>query len=82
MDGWMLIQARSQVSRFGGAQYIFGEHDFGFYYMFKTNFSGHNKIWGGTKKFGAPLPSNEPLWLRACAHYRDTIVVSSSRHHC
>jgi len=20
--------------------------------MFKTNFSGHNKIWGGTKRFG------------------------------
>jgi len=52
-------QARSQVSRFGGAQYIFRGHDFCFYYMFKTNFSGRNKIWGTQKKF------NAPPWLRA-----------------
>jgi len=24
--------------------------------MFKANFSGHNKIWGGIKKFGAIVP--------------------------
>jgi len=29
--------------------------------MFKTNFSGRNKIWGGTKKFRGALPPNAPL---------------------
>jgi len=42
-------QARRQVSRFGGA-YILGGDDFCFYYMFKTTFSGRNKIWGDTKE--------------------------------
>ena len=40
----MFDQARSQVSIFGGAQYIF--EGARFYYMLKTNFSGRNKIWG------------------------------------
>ena len=35
-DGWM--QARSQVLRFGGAQYIFKRAIFLFYCMFKTNY--------------------------------------------
>jgi len=26
--------------------------------MFKTNFSGHNTMWGGTKIFGGLLPPN------------------------
>jgi len=37
-------QALSQVLRFAG-KYVAGEGRFFFYYMFKTNFSGHNKIW-------------------------------------
>jgi len=44
------LQARNQFSRFGGVQYIFRGNNFCFYYMFKTNFSGHNKIWAGTKE--------------------------------
>jgi len=32
--------------------------------MFETNLSGHNKIWGGPKNFGA-LPPIALLWLRA-----------------
>jgi len=28
--------------------------------MFKTNFSGSNKIWGAQKKFGRPLAPNAP----------------------
>jgi len=48
------LQARSQVLRFGG-KYIFRREYFCFYYMFKTNFSGHNKIREGHKKIlGGP----------------------------
>jgi len=40
-----LTQACNQVLRFGGEEYIFRGEYFCFYYMFKTKFSGHNKIW-------------------------------------
>ena len=49
MSLWSARQARSKVSLFGGAQYIFRGQDFCFYYMLKTKFSGRNKIYGGTK---------------------------------
>jgi len=39
-------QARSQGLRFEGTKYILMGKDFCFYYMFKTIFSEHNKIWG------------------------------------
>jgi len=39
--------ARSQVFRFL-AEKILGRQDFCFYFMFKTIFSGHNTICGGT----------------------------------
>jgi len=52
-------QARRQVSIFGGAQYIFRGQDFCFYCVFKTFFSGCNKMWGA-------LPPHAPPWLRAC----------------
>jgi len=39
-------QACSQVSRFGGVEYIVGGQDFCFYYMFEKNFSRGNKTWG------------------------------------
>jgi len=59
-------QARSQVSRFGGAQYIFRGKNPCFYCMFKSNFSGRNKILvGAQKKFGGTAPECPP-WLRAC----------------
>jgi len=32
--------------------------------MFKTNFSGHSKIWGHKKLGGTAL--NARSWLRAC----------------
>jgi len=47
-----------QVSRFGGHNTFLEGQDFGFYSMFKTNFSGRNKIWGA-------LPPNAPPWLRS-----------------
>jgi len=53
-------QASSQVSIFGGAQHIFEGARFLVYYMFKTNFSGRNKIWGGTKEIWGALPPNAP----------------------
>jgi len=35
-----------------GQNTFLGGQDFGFYYMFKTIFSGRNKIWGAQNKFG------------------------------
>jgi len=43
------VQAVSQVSRFGGAKYVFRVARFCFYYTYKTNFSGHNKMWDAQK---------------------------------
>ena len=65
----MRKQVRSQVLRFGWEKYIFRGDDFCFHYMFKTNFSGHNKIWDTHKKFGGTAP-NSPLWLQACVKNR------------
>jgi len=31
-----------------------------FYYMFKTNLSGHNKIWGDTKNLGRSVLDFSP----------------------
>jgi len=45
-----LGQNLSQALGFGRGEYIFMGQDFRFYYMFKTNFSEHNKIWGEQKK--------------------------------
>jgi len=35
-------------------------HDFCFYYIFKTKFSGNKKIWGDTKEIWGALPPNAP----------------------
>ena len=43
---------------FGG--HILGGSDFCFHYMFKTNFSGHNKSWGGRKNWGYTAPECPP----------------------
>jgi len=51
------VHARRQVLKFGVNCILRGEY-LCFYYMFKTNFSGH-KIWE------AMLP-NAHSWLRAC----------------
>jgi len=40
-----LLLVAKTVARFSGAKYIFMGASFGVYFMFKTNFSGHNKIW-------------------------------------
>jgi len=32
--------------------------------MFKTNFSGHNKIWEGHKQIGGPCPQMPRLVVR------------------
>jgi len=57
---WTALQARSQVLRFGGAKYILWGHDFCFYYIFKTYFSGNKSIWEGRKEIWGALPSNAP----------------------
>jgi len=49
-----------------GGKIHFKEQDFCSYYMFKTNFSGHNKIWEAQKKLGA-LPPNATRRLWACS---------------
>ena len=72
-------QARSQVSRFGGAQYIFRGARFCFYYMFKIKFSGRNKIWGHKKNFGGTAPEWSP-WLRACSRGLHYYVVLQCSH--
>jgi len=54
-------QTRSQILRFRGGKIHFTRGNFCFYYMFKTNFSGHNQIWGGTKQIWGDLPTNAPL---------------------
>jgi len=55
-------QARNQLLRFGGAKHIFGENDFCFYYMFKTNVPGHNTIWGTQKDLGSTAPEWSTLY--------------------
>jgi len=44
-----------------GHNTFLGGQDFCFYYMFKTNVSGRNKILGGTKKIGGTLLPNAPV---------------------
>jgi len=45
------LTGRCQVLGFVGTKYIFRGASF-FYYMLKTNFSGHNTVWWGQKLFG------------------------------
>jgi len=54
-------EARPKVrfQGFGGKIRFRGEN-FCFYYVFERNFSGHNKIWGGTKIFGCHCPRIPP----------------------
>ena len=61
-------QTSSQVLRFEGAKYIFRGQDFCIYFMFETNFSGCNKIWG-VQKFVGHYPRNPPClgaWSAGC----------------
>jgi len=55
-------QARSQILSFGEAKYVFtvGWQDFCLCYMFKTNFSERNKIWGVQKFYGPAQPTLLP----------------------
>ena len=60
-------QVRSQVSRFGGAQYIFlGGTIFAFTICLKQIFLCARKFGEAQKKFRGALPPNAPPWLRAC----------------
>jgi len=43
--------------------------------MFKTNFSGRNKIWEAQKKFWGALPPNAPPWLRAWVLQQRTVPI-------
>jgi len=49
------LGVRSQVLRFSGARFMFSLHC-----MLKTNISGHNAIWGGTKFFTPNVPTGRP----------------------
>jgi len=42
----------SQVLRFVGENAFLGGKDFCFHYVLMKKFSGHDKMWGDTKKFG------------------------------
>jgi len=42
--------------RLGGQNTFLSGKDFYFYYMFETNFSEHNKIWGAQKYLGVTAP--------------------------
>jgi len=53
-------QVRSQVFRFWDKNTVSEGHDFYFYFMFKTNFYGHNKICGSQKNLGA-VPQMHPV---------------------
>ena len=62
----------SSVARFQGLgeQYIFLRgQDFCFYYIFKINLSGNNKIWRAQKNLGA-LPWNAPSGYGPGLHHR------------
>ena len=53
-------QALNQVSCLGRQNTLLGGAWFCFYYLFKTHFSGHNKIWGWHKRMWGALPPNVP----------------------
>jgi len=55
-------QTSNQVLRLGGETRFLRGKDFCFHCMFEANFSGHNKILGGTKNWGVWSP-NAPQWL-------------------
>jgi len=48
-----------------GRNAFLGGQDFCCYYMFKTNFSGRNEIWGSQKKFVGQFFRMPLQWLRA-----------------
>jgi len=58
------VQARSDALR---GKIHFRGHDFCFYHIFETNFSGTRKFGGKQKKFGGNCPRMPPPpWPRAC----------------
>jgi len=51
-----------------GQNTFLGGHDFCFYYIFKTNFSGNKKIWGVTKEIlGGTTPECSPVAMGLCS---------------
>jgi len=44
-----------------GQNTFLGGQDFSFHYMFKTNFSGHNKVWGTQKIWEDTAPECNPV---------------------
>jgi len=59
-----------------GAKCILGGKDFCFYFMFETNFSGHNKIWWGTKNWGALHPNHPRGYGPGLNPFKDLIWIS------
>jgi len=60
--GAMFIKRKKHRRPVASFQYLveentfLGGQDFCFYYMYKTNFSGRNNIWGGTKEILGECP--------------------------
>jgi len=61
-----------------GKNIFVGEQDVCHYFVFKTHFSWHNKIWDWYKKFGEALPPNVTPWLR---HGSDYLAVQTTIKH-
>ena len=64
----------ASVSGLMGAKHILGGQEFCFYCMLKTNFSGHNKLFGGAKQFEGYCTRMPP---RGCGTGEETCVVTS-----
>jgi len=50
-----------------------------FYYMFKTNFSGRNKIWEGHKTTWGPAPECPAPWLARGLVLRKKVAFTVTR---
>jgi len=75
------LQARSQVLRSGflRGKYILGDNIFVFIIWFKTNVSGHNKIWEGHKKTWGPCPRMSHPWLARGLVLRTKVAFTFTR---
>jgi len=78
-----LGHARSQVLMFGVKNtLVLGWQDFCFYYMFETNLSGQNKIWGSPKRFWRKLLPNAPHGYGTALGGVFAVTTVVSKHHC
>jgi len=75
---------RRHVVRFEGlgGKYIFRRLYFCFYYMFKTNFSGHKKFGRGTRNLEGPAPECPTPWLASGLVLRTKVAFTFTRVKC